>query len=254
MIKVRRSFILFLFNLIFIIIFISTSEKNLKSFVLVNNSSSNGQSQNRQTNLKLSDIKEVLNKNKINGFIIVSISNYGYLNLTLNWIESMQKINFNRFVLFCLDFWLYDILVEKGYKNNLAMVPAKWIDFKINPSLVTFIQAKVQILHQLLKLNFNLMFSDVDVVWLNKNILLHIGYIFKYTSAEIIIAQDQQPNDFFYNMGLFYIKSSIFSKELFLKLIQEMQKNSENAIAQVVLNNMLRKNKFNDSRISGKYI
>ena len=46
------------------------------------------------------EIIEILKKNKINECNIITISNYGYKDLTLNWIKSLQNNNFNKFVIF----------------------------------------------------------------------------------------------------------------------------------------------------------
>jgi len=262
MIKSSRKCLILLYFIFVVVLFIlSTTKINKiinKPIILVNST----KNQKNLTKKDLSDIIEVIKKNKIDDCTIISISNYGYLNLTLNWIESLQKINFTRYVLFCLDLKLFDYLTEKGYGNHLVKVPSAWIDFEITPYFATWAktdynhitQAKVHIWYQLLELNINFLFSDPDVVWLDKNIILHIQTIFKYSLAEIAMAQDQEPSDFFYNTGLFYAKSTHFCKQLFLKLIQEIRKDSENAIDQVVLGNMLRANNYNDSRIVGKYM
>ena len=46
------------------------------------------------------DIKvlEILNLKKFGKVTIFSISNYGFANMTLNWIISLKKSNFNNFV------------------------------------------------------------------------------------------------------------------------------------------------------------
>ncbi len=191
--------------------------------------------------------------------MIVSISNYGFKNITLNWITNLYKLGFNKFVLFCFDQELYEFLNKKGYQNNLALVPSNWIDFNISKSSSSWAtkdynqitQAKPQIWYQLLKLKCNIFFSDTDVAWLNKNIVDHLKYIYEYSTADLLFSMDQGHRNNYYNTGLFMAKSTSYSINLFLDLINEQRKSPENSIDQIVFGNMLKKTKFNDSRIIG---
>ena len=205
------------------------------------------------------EIIEILKKNKINECNIITISNYGYKDLTLNWIKSLQNNNFNKFVIFCFDIQLINLLIDKGLKDNLVLIPQNWTDFNITSEFSSWAstkynqitQAKVHVWYRLIKLKQNIFFSDPDVVWLNKNIVEHIEFIFKYSYANIIFTQDQDPNKFYYNTGLFYAKSTLFVENLFKSLIEVQRKDPQNSIDQIVLDKMLKESKFNDSRLLG---
>jgi len=211
------------------------------------------------TKIEVNDYIEIIKQNTVNDLLIVSISNYGFKNLTLNWITNLYKLGFNKFVVFCFDLELYEFLSEKGYKNNLAIVPSEWLDFKISKSFSSWAtkdynqitQAKPQIWYQLLKLKLNIFFSDSDVAWLNKNIIDHLKFIYEYSTADLLFSVDQEHRNNYYNTGLFMAKCTSYSIDLFLNLINEQRKSPEHSIDQIVFSNMLKKTKFNDSRIIG---
>jgi hypothetical protein len=175
----------------------------------------------------------VIKQNTVNDLLIVSISNYGFKNLTLNWITNLHKLGFNKFVVFCFDLELYEFLSEKGYKNNLAIVPSEWLDFKVSKSFLNWgskdynqiTQAKPQIWYQLLKLKLNIFFSDPDVVWLNEHIIDHLKFIYEYSTADLLFSLDNNRKSITYNTGLFMAKSTTYSIDLFLNLINEQRKN-----------------------------
>jgi hypothetical protein len=210
------------------------------------------------------ELDRILNKNKINdSFNIISISNYGYRDFTLNWIFSLKRINLTKFVVFCFDNQLFDYLIKNGYKENVLMVPTDWIDYKLTLKAANWsskdynhiVQSKVNVWYYLLKNDRNIIFSDPDVVFINENILTYSQFLFNYSRAHILISQDQEPGYPFYNTGFFFAKSTKFSKNLFLNLIQKQlrqkDRSASNNNEQYVLFKMLKQTNFNDSRILG---
>ena len=67
----------------------------------------------------------------------------------------------------------------------------------------------------------------------------------------MLFAQDQEDGNFYYNTGFFYLKSTQFTIDLLRQTIENQRKDPNNAIDQIVLHNILKKNKFNDSRLVG---
>lgn len=219
-------------------------------------------SKNNQLKRKPADNKtviELLNRNKINDICIVSISNWGYHELTENWIISLERLNFNKFVIFCFDYELFDYLVNKGYQNNVVMVPPTWLDYNVSAGYHSYgskdyshiVQSKVPIWLELLKLKFNIFFSDPDIVWLNANILKHVEFIYQYSKAELIMSQDQKIRQLNFNTGLFYARSTEFTMELFRKVIENQRKNPDQAMEQYILSDMLESINYNETRILG---
>ena len=121
-----------------------------------------------------SDINNKMKNNKIGDTTIITISNYGFVNFTLNWIIHLEKLNINKFIVFCYDTAIFNFLKEKKHANNLVMVPSEWLDYKISSSYSNWessdykkiTQSKTNIWYHLAKLGHNFIFSDPDVVWL----------------------------------------------------------------------------------------
>ena len=155
---------------------------------------------------------------------------------------------------------IFSFLKEKGYKKRILMVPQKWLDFEVSTEFSGWasldynriVQSKTYIWYHLVKLGHNIFFSDPDVVWLNENILEHLHFIFKYSPAEILFTQDNEDYKInYYNTGLFYAKSTSYTIDLFRKIIEIQRKDVNNSMEQIVLNALLRKNKYNDCRLIG---
>ena len=189
----------------------------------------------------------------------MSISNWGYSELTENWIISLQKLNFKKFVVFCFDYELFDFLVKKGYQNNAVMVPSGWLDYDVSSGNHNYgskdyshiVQSKVPVWLELLKLEYNIFFSDPDIVLLNSNILSHIEFIYANSKAELIMSQDQQIRKLNYNTGLFYARSTAFTIDLFKKVIENQRKDPDNAMEQYILSDILESINYKDTKIFG---
>jgi hypothetical protein len=211
---------------------------------------------NTRNLIEKNDYIEITKQNTVNDLLIVSISNYGFKNLTLNWITNLYKLGFNKFVVFCFDQELYEFLSEKGYKNNLAIVPSNWLDFKVSKSFLNWgskdynqiTQAKPQIWYQLLKLKLNIFFSDPDVVWLNEHIIDHLKFIYEYSTADLLFSLDNNRKSVTYNTGLFTAKCTPYSIDLFLNLINEQRKNPSYS-NQKVFKIITKKMKSSDNKI-----
>jgi len=225
-------------------------------FIFIFNSSGLPHFSSEKTYLAIS---KMIIENKINDCTIITICNYGYRNFTLNWIMHLEKYGFKKFVVFCFDTKIFAYLKEKGYKKRIIMVPNEWLDFELSVEFSSWastnynhiVQSKTNIWYNLVKLGHNILFSDPDVVWLNKHILEHLDFIFKYSRAQILFSQDSQDHTNYYNTGFFYAKSSAYTIDLFMKIIEIQRKDPKNAMEQTILNNLLTKNKYNDCRLVG---
>ena len=82
--------------------------------------------------------------------------------------------------------------------------------------------ARTQIIHKLLKFNVTLMITDMDIVWLNRNVLEHVQLIFRQTSADILFSiSEVNVRKVWYCMGFYYVKPTTFTIRLFADLIDE---------------------------------
>ena len=128
-------------------------------------------------------------------------------NLRFNWIASMHRNGYFKFLLFCLDVKLYTTLAELPLSQNLVLVPMKWLHYAVNasellwstPSYNILTQAKVRIVYELLQNNYTVFSTDVDVIWLSPHILNYIDYTFgKREMAYMIDQIDEVNGGFFY--------------------------------------------------------
>lgn len=156
--------------------------------------------------------------------------------MTLNWILSLKKINIDKFLILCLDQDLFNFLAHKGYLDNLFMVPSDWHEFKLTQYMTvwntkefdTLMHARTQIIHKLLKLNVTLLFTDLDIVWLNQNVLEHVQFIFRQTSVDVLFSiSEVYVRKVWYCMGFYYVKPTTFTIELFADLIKYQRQNPQ---------------------------
>ena len=128
---------------------------------------------------------QLLERNKIGRYNIVATSNYAHLNFTLNWIASLTLNDFDKFLVFCFDFELYQSLVRYGFMNNAVVAPLHWTEVQIKPTEQVWMKdqynaltkAKLLIQNELLKRNYWILFSDVDLVFLSPSVLRHCKFL-----------------------------------------------------------------------------
>lgn len=120
-----------------------------------------------ESNRKVSDL---VTQNKIKNDTIITISNYGFANLTLNWISHLEKLNLNKFVVFCFDTLIFDLLEKNGYETRIAMIPGEWLDFNVSTNYSSWdslhynhiVQAKTHVWYHLAKMGHNIVYRYTD--------------------------------------------------------------------------------------------
>lgn len=210
-----------------------------------------------KTNDKALDLIKLIKKNSIGKCTIISISNYGFRNFTLNWIRSLERNNYTKFVVISLDNELVDFLTINGYKNRTAIVPPKWLEFNLTKSVAEFskfeynliTQSKVHIHLNLLVNNVTFLMSDVDIVWLSPHLVEYIEFTVYHSYAHIAFSQDIVYRKLHFNTGFMYVIPTNFTIDLFTNWAEEQRKNIKNSIDQFVLDRILSQNKHNDNRM-----
>jgi hypothetical protein len=159
---------------------------------------------------------------------------------------------------FSFDQNLVDYLADQGYKNNVMLVPSKWLDYNLSANFssfsdVTYTQltkSKTNIWNSLLLRNYSFMFSDPDVAWLSERILDHVKFQYEHSFAEILFTQDVTPRFTYCNTGFFYATPTPFVKALLGKmLILQRSAQYKDLVEQYILQEILSETKFNDSRL-----
>jgi hypothetical protein len=76
-------------------------------------------------------IGSITARNKYGHVTIVTVAHFGLKAFVHNWIMSLERNSFSKFVVLCCDQQLLDHLNNCGYEKNAALVPNEWIDFNL---------------------------------------------------------------------------------------------------------------------------
>lgn len=118
-------------------------------------------------------IKEICNNNTI----IISFTNFGYVDHALNLYESLKLLNIKNYLIFTFDQKSFDILKELNVNTFLLEVEnAIYQENSHNFGSVEFnaiCNIKPCIVLECLKSGFDVVWTDTDIVWLKVNIYIY---------------------------------------------------------------------------------
>lgn len=163
--------------------------------------------------------------------IIISISNWDYLEITLNWIAALKKLNINSYLIVSLDKKLHEHLDNIGIKNVLI---------EIENNYTNIWKVKLDVLSVLVNNGINFIYSDVDAVWLKDPVEKYLPE--DITDDVVFSAGTIHPEHIYKDWGfvlcagLFYIKSSTSTKELFNLALKDFAFTNDD---QTSLNNVI---------------
>jgi lipopolysaccharide biosynthesis glycosyltransferase len=159
--------------------------------------------------------------------ILVSVYNYGCIDLALNFLESLKRVNLaNKHISYVTDEKSFDIIKEKGYQVELFK------DFSITEEKMSFEKKdfvklcyiRYAIFHKLLDSYDYVWCLDVDTVVLGDIVSYFLNS--EYVNCDITYQLDLD-NIYFLCGGCFVIKSSSITKN-FVKHIFESRDNEVN--------------------------
>ncbi len=193
------------------------------------------------------------------GSCIIAISNYGNRNLTLNWIASLRRNNYTRFVIFCLDRALFEFLTTRGLDKHAVIVPSEWITFNVSLEPQAFLQgqfrqmmqSRVLIWYQLLSRSKKFLACDTDVVFTSPHVYTHVMFAYERSLKEIIFQVDSLKRELAYNTGFFFASATDFVKNLMRETLNELREDpsGENATDQRMVNKILAEKYPGDERV-----
>jgi len=117
----RKIFVVLLFFTSFLLILYYA--KLTKTAINKTRLSSN---QNTRSIDEIKKVFEVLDRNKIDDSVIITQTNYGFIEILMNLLASLQMNNYDKFVIFCIDEHSFDYLKSNGFELNIVMVPIEW--------------------------------------------------------------------------------------------------------------------------------
>jgi len=164
-------------------------------------------------------------------FIIVTVANIGFLNFTLNWVESMRRNvhNTDKYLVACLDMILYKELQSRNIPSFL--VPAalkaiqtqeKWKPYQFGSleyNKATL--AKIAIVFNILdRYNYSVLFTDADTAWMDP---LIPTYFYSRLHGpkdfyDIYMSRDDINRPKYGCTGLYAIRSTDFAKKLWKRI------------------------------------
>jgi hypothetical protein len=197
----------------------------------------------------------VITSNEVSGASIVTIANYGYKDMTLNWIASLLKTRRTKFVVFCYDEDLLIYLAERGYRGNVALVPTTWLQFNLTKDVYNervkeefdrLVQSRMVIWSRLASRGRSFLFCDADLVFLSEHVFANVQFNYKNSFADILFSIGRPvPRFVIYNTGFFYATPTEFVKSLFGLLFSESLKSTD----QLALNDMIYRGVYRDRKI-----
>lgn len=176
--------------------------------------------------------KEVMDKINANllkdRVLIVATANYGMRNHVYNWIESLKRTGEDKFLIFCFDRQLYDHLKIAGYEDRASLIPDIWFHQQVEAEFKTYFtqeyrvitHSKTLVVQQLLYLDINVFFSDVDIVWLRPRMVEYVNTILQMRKETHVLFQQEGVNQQEINSGFYLMKPTIEMKKLLAETIQ----------------------------------
>lgn len=156
--------------------------------------------------------------------IFFTITNEGYLDYTKNMIESLKKLNIDKKILIiCTDKATNEYFKSKGYFIYFMNVDLSKHYYYGSDEFSKFVIIKLFIISKLLELNYNLLYTDSDIVYF-KNPIQEIEK-FKYIEGDMWIQNDTYDDKDYRNVcsGFIYIRSNEITKKYFNIDIPEFQ-------------------------------
>lgn len=116
------------------------------------------------------------------------MTNHAFLNFALNWVYHLENLNISNFVIASLDAEAFSTLASKDVHTfqiktkGLEKEEAPWG----SPSFHRLGRVRVCLIEALLHLDFDVVFSDVDVVFLRDP----VNYFSRYPKVEVLASSD----------------------------------------------------------------
>ncbi|KAI7857612.1 nucleotide-diphospho-sugar transferase-domain-containing protein [Circinella umbellata] len=193
------------------------------------------------------ELMNKINKNFVEGrVLLIATANYGMRDYTYNWIESLKKTGVDKFLVFCLDDKLYKHMVNAGYEQNAATIPASWLDLDVadgfedyfSPKYRIITHAKTLVVQQLLYLDVTVFFSDVDIVFLRPRMIEFVKTYMDMRPETHVIFQQEGLDTRQVNSGFYLIKPEYDMKRMLAQTIY-LQDSTEGLTQQGAMNRAL---------------
>lgn len=160
----------------------------------------------------------------MNKEIIIVFSNYNYLPVLKNWLEAVNRINVNNFLIISLDKKLHHYLQEKNIPSLLRPCELDLGKLWIH---------RIDVILELLEEGYDIIHSDADAVWLKDP----QPYLNKLDQDMVFSQGTYWPLDvyekwqFVLCCGFFYIKSNKNTLAFMKKLAKRVQSDKDDQVS-----------------------
>ncbi|XP_072032656.1 uncharacterized protein [Amphiura filiformis] len=171
--------------------------------------------------------------------VVLATTNSVFLDFTRNWLESIRRLKSRpkNITIVTEDEATYEALLEypevHRVKPAFMLPPNKTLVFD-TPEYKAFVNKRPKYILDLLEHNHDVMFSDVDTVWLDD------PFPYFTSDFDLFIQEDQPRPKLVLCAGFAYFRSSDSTKDFVRQWIRRLELNNHKKPDQMVLNIMLR--------------
>ncbi|RUS24927.1 nucleotide-diphospho-sugar transferase-domain-containing protein [Jimgerdemannia flammicorona] len=193
------------------------------------------------------DIAEAVNHNlAAERILITAVVNFGMLEYTLNWAESLRRSGYRRYLVFCIDDKLYDALSSRGLESHAVRIPQDWFHVEVSSMFETYraanyraiTHAKSLVVERLLHANITVLFSDVDIVVLRPRMLDYLrARLHSRLGTEMFFTIENERNPAnVVNSGFYIMKPTKTSLRVIAETIAIQDRMFDNITQQKAMN------------------
>lgn len=127
---------------------------------------------------------EVLKAYTISNRVIVSFTNFGFVDMALNLYESFKLLDIQNYIIFALDHGSFEVMTK--YNVNTIHLQVKDAIFQENTHNFGSVEfndicnLKPALVLECIKGGFDVIWTDTDIVWLKVIDCLHLYLIFNF--------------------------------------------------------------------------
>jgi hypothetical protein len=170
----------------------------------------------------------VLKRNRASGTHIVAVCTYASRFITLNWIASLVRNNYTKFVVFCHDRPTWAFLSARGYQHNSVILPARW---STAPPRAF---SPFKMLYEIISRDLSFLYCDTGSVFLSSSIVEHVQFSQQFSDGDMAFAVFKRSHRIVYNTGFFYVIPTRLSKEIFKKLAEVDSADSSTSVNELI--------------------
>jgi hypothetical protein len=164
------------------------------------------------------------------GIVVLAFANHAYLEVLLNWLVAMNRLEIDNFVIVSLDEELHDYLSEKAIPSVLS---------PLQGGLDQLWVKRIGIFRYLMDQGIAFIHSDIDAIWLRNPIPAY----FSRPAHDLIISQGTiwpadvvRKRGFVFCCGLFYLQGSESARRLLGEMESDVRSTGDD---QVTLNRVI---------------